>query len=154
MDRLYSKYLKEKYTNKMKSILNFYSQKQNMNNNYINKIDINKNKKKHLYSSFFDNKNKNNKYIKRNKSTKIMKRNSSSQRNSLEENITIVNKIDVIPINPLDEEKKNKDTYINLENNKNTYKKEENNKNDVPIMDFLKRVRKKQINKDLNSKNN
>ena len=40
MDRLYSKYLKEKYTNKMKSILNFYSQKQNMNNIIISMMII------------------------------------------------------------------------------------------------------------------
>ena len=92
MNKLYLKYLKEKYSNKMKSILHYYSQKQNKNN-MNNSIELNTNKNDHLYYSSSDinkkkqpNNNTNNMNKKRNQSTKIIKRNNtSSKRNSSEQ---------------------------------------------------------------------
>lgn len=161
INKMHMKTLKEKYANKMRTILNYYSKKDKdkTDKNEIHKSH--KSSKKHSDSSSSDAKNKskvkigdyNSNYKKRknHKSTNIIYRNNSSKRDSFG-NIKIVNKMDVKQLCSSEDENNNE----NYTNSKRNLSKDNNNKDNEEkggFLDTLKKI-KSQIQASTKKKSN
>ena len=178
INKMYMKYIKEKYANKMRTILNYYSknEKDEKNKNYNNETyKSQKSSKKLSDSSSCDVKNKskikinldyynsNSKKREHHKSTNIINRNNSSKRDSYEENIKIISVMDVKRINSSEEENYNnsirnlsKDNNYKISSqnkpNPNLFNRnnEENEKQD-DFLNILKNIKKNQIIKNMSN---
>lgn len=177
INKMYMKYIKEKYANKMRTILNYYSknEKEEKDKNYNNETyKSHKSSKKHSDSSSCDVKNKNkikinldynnsNSKKRKHHKSNIINRNNSSKRESFEENIKIISIMDVKPINSSEDENynnsirnlsKDNNNKISSENkpNPNLFNRnnEENEKKD-DFINILKKIKKSQINKSISN---
>jgi len=175
INKMYMKYIKEKYANKMRTILNYYSKNENNEKDKNERYKSHKSSKKHSDSSSCDVKNKskikinldyNNSYTKKrkhHKSTNIINRNNSSKRDSYEENIKIISEIDVKELNTSEDEvhnnsiknlSKDNNYQMSSENkpNPNLFnRKNEENEKKEDFISILKKLKKDQINKSMSN---
>ena len=163
INKMYMKYIKEKYANKMRTILNYYS-KNEKDKNYKNEAyKSHKSSNKSKIKTNLDYNNSNSKKRKHQKSTNIINRNNSSKRDC-EENTKIINVMDVKQLNSSEDENynnsirnisKDNNYKISSENkpNPNLFNRNnEENKEQDDFINILKKIKKNQINKSMSNK--